>query len=85
VSYVYDNERAELFTEDGQVRFIKIRDRVKHLIEQAGAFRAQEADCISWEDMACIDRMVELGELVELKRDCWAQFRVFTTPRVHNL
>jgi hypothetical protein len=33
---------------------------------------------------ACIDRLVELKEIVELPRDCWGQFKVYTTPQVHN-
>lgn len=82
--YNYQTERPGLFTEQGQVRFIKIRDSVMKLISTAGAFRLIEAKIGAWEDIACIDRMVELGELVELPRDCWGQFRVFTTPQTHN-
>jgi hypothetical protein len=84
MSYSYERERAGLFTEEGQVRFIKIRDKVKGLLETAGAFRIQELGIAAWEDIACVDRMVELGELVELQRECWGQYRVFTTPQVDN-
>jgi hypothetical protein len=84
MSYSYERERPGLFTEEGQVRFIKVRDKVKSLLETAGAFRLAETGIASWEDIACIDRMVELGELVELRRECWGQYRVFTTPKVHN-
>lgn len=83
MGYDYQTQRAELFTEDGQVQFIKVRDKAMQLLETAGAFRLQEAGFCSWEEIACIDRMVELGELVEFKRACWAQYRVFTT-QVHN-
>jgi hypothetical protein len=85
VSYSYEKERPGLFTESGQVRFMKIRDRAQLLLKEAGAFRMQELGAQSWEDMACVDRMVELGEIVELKRNCFAQYRVFARPEVHNL
>ena len=85
MSYDYATERPFLFTEAGQVRFMRVRDRVRDAIAACGAFRLQELRISGWEDIACVDRMVELGELVELKRECWGQFRVFTTPQVHNL
>lgn len=84
MSYNYQIERPGLFTEQGQVRFIGIRDRVNILMKNSGAFRLREAKIASWEDIACVDRMVELGELVELPRDCWGQYRVFTSPEVDD-
>ena len=84
MSYNYQTERSALFTESGQVRFIQVRDRVKELLKVAGAFRLEEAAISSWEEVACVDRMVEMGELVEWPRDCWGQYRVFSTPKVHN-
>lgn len=84
MSYNYEKERERLFTEAGQRLFIKTRDRVNGLLRTAGAFRLQEAQVCSWDEIACIDRMVELGELVEFPRACWGQYRVFTTPEVHN-
>ena len=84
MSYNYNIQKKELFTESGQEMFIKVRDQVKGLLKEAGAFRAQEAtDGVcgdSFTMTACIDRMVELKEIVELPRNCWGQFRVFTTP-----
>lgn len=82
--YNYKQERPALFTEAGQVRFITVRDMVNKTLKVAGAFRLQELGIMSWEETACIDRMVELGEIVEFSRECWGQFRVFTTPQVHN-
>jgi hypothetical protein len=84
MGYNYEEQRSLLFTEAGQLTFIKVRDRVKHLLEEAGAFRMEKVGG-SWDDMACVDRMVEIGELVEYKRECWGQYRVFTTPETHNL
>jgi len=85
MSYLYERDREFLFTEPGQRLFIRFRDKAKALLETSGAFRMQELGAMDWEEMACVDRMVELGEIVEFKRECWGQYRVFTTPQVHNL
>jgi hypothetical protein len=89
MGYSYESKRAELFTDEGQRLFLRVRDRAHRLIEKAGAFRMEEVlrglGGDTWLCMACVDRLVELGEIVELRRDCWAQYRVFTTPKVHNL
>ncbi len=82
MAYSYETQRANIFTEDGQRMFLKIRDRANDLIKQAGAVRFQEATSgvtgDSWDMIACMDRLVELGELRELKQDgCPGQFRVF--------
>lgn len=70
-----------------QAQYIKMRDKVKSLLQTSGAFRMShvmgEAGS-SYMDLACLDRMVEVGELVELPRNCWAQFKVYTTPEVEN-
>lgn len=89
MSYEYQTERAELFTEHGQIMFLKVRDEAHRLLRIAGAFRAQEilkaaGTGSTWTQMACIDRLVELKEIVELPRTCWAQYKVYTTPEVHN-
>ncbi len=90
MSYDYTEERPKLFTESGQVMFIKFRDVAHELLKEAGAFRASELFAKArtggdtFQMLACIDRLVELGEIVELKRDGWGQYRVFTTPQVHN-
>lgn len=88
MSYCYANEKPKLFTEDGQAMFLKARDDVKRLLKVAGAFRYDKVNFgsgDSWTMMACIDRLVEMGEIVELPRKSWAQFRVYTTPQVSNL
>lgn len=87
MSYDYKTERPNLFTEDGQLLFLKIRDRTMLLLKEAGAARAEEimreACGSSWLQLACIDRMVELGELREVTRpgECYGQYRVFTSTR----
>lgn len=84
--YEYEKEKQYVFTEHGQVLFIQIRDRAKSLIRQAGAARlheiVKESSGDSWHMMACVDRMVELGELREIKQDGVAgQFRVFVAAK----
>ena len=68
--YSYTAERPFVFTEEGQVMFLKIRDKTKALFEQAGAARCQEiisGVCgSSWSMLACVDRLVELGEMREV-------------------
>ena len=80
--YSYKVEREELFTEKGQVMFLQIRDRVNMLLKQAGAVRITEAIAnttgSSWQMLACIDRLIELGELHEITgKDVAGQYRVF--------
>ena len=67
--YQYLKERPRLFTDEGQRMFLQVRDHVKRLLREAGSFRM---DCAltdlcgsSWEMLACVDRLVELKEIVE--------------------
>lgn len=86
MGYIYADHKAEILSDAGQQLFLKIRDRAKRLLRDAGAFRLQECivDCAgdSWKMIACVDRLVELGEIIELtphpKVHYWGQNRVFT-------
>lgn len=86
MSYNYLEQRRNIFTEDGQNTFIKIRDNAQRLLKEAGAFRATEVMSQvcgdSWVMMACLDRMIELGEIVEVHRNCWSQYKIYSTPEV---
>lgn len=87
--YDYEIEKQKLFTDDGQREFLKMRDCVSKLLEESGAIMlgkvASRVNGDSWFQMACVDRLVELGEIVEIKQqDCWAQHRVFTRPISHR-
>lgn len=85
--YQYETEKnLYLFTEAGQRNFLKTRDRIKALLEKSGAITMGHAMCAgasSWEQMMYVDRMVELGELEELKHTKYTagQHRIFITPR----
>ncbi len=82
--YNYSELRPYLFTEDGQVMLLQVRDYAKHLLKIAGAFQMERAfDGIkggygSWEAMACVDRLVELKEIREISiPNCVGQRRTF--------
>lgn len=82
IVYRYEEIKPSLFTDEGQRKFLKVRDHVQKLTAQSGAVRMQEvlngAGGGTWELMACVDRLVELGELQELPIDAAAgQHRVF--------
>jgi len=71
--YDYKVERKRVFTEDGQVTFLAIRDNIKRLLKESGAVRMQEATKgiggDSWTLLACVERLIELGELEEITPD----------------
>ena len=80
--YNYQNERKNLFTEKGQMMFIAIRDKAKGLLKVAGAFMLihviSGVSGDSFTMFACVDRLVELGEIKEITtKDTPGQFRVF--------
>jgi hypothetical protein len=83
VNYTYETEKENLFSDEGQRIFLEIRDRVDRALSIAGAVRMDYAirgsAGMSWTLMACVDRMVELGELKEITdSDTMGQFRVFS-------
>jgi hypothetical protein len=83
MAYDYKTQRANVFTEDGQVMFLKIRDTTKELIKKAGVARSDKmmAGCTGdvWNMLACIDRLVELGDVHEIPNSMSGagQHRVF--------
>jgi len=87
MSYDYQKERAELFTEHGVETLTVIRDNAKLLLKAAGAFTAghafEKATGSSWTMLAALDYLVEKGEIVRVTRDgdTWGQHQVITAPR----
>lgn len=86
--YDYQTERPALFTDEGQRAFLAIRDKTHQLLELAGACRVQEimpaGSSSSFRTfLACIDRMVELGEIREITspKIVWGQYRVFVSNK----
>lgn len=82
MNYKYETIRSNIFTDEGQRVFLKIRDRVNELVENSGCFAmgyilGLHAD--DWMCMACVDRMVELDELQELVGGRAGQNRIFVS------
>jgi len=80
--YNYEKEKQKIFTEDGQETFLKIRDKIQHLLKQSGAVMMQNAISgvtgDTWLHLACVDRLVELNEIKEVTKDNVAgQHRIF--------
>ena len=79
--YKYEEQKQNIFTEEGQAMFLKIRDKAHELLGIAGAFKigyvisGNSGD--SWDMLACIDRLVELGEIREIEQKVSGQNRVF--------
>ena len=81
--YNYQTEKPNIFTEDGQETFLKIRDNVKKLLKQSGAVTMEKAingvTGSNWLHMACVDRLVELKEIKEIEQGGYVagQHRIF--------
>jgi hypothetical protein len=84
MSYNYELEKQQIFTDKGQIEFIKVRDSAMRLLDQAGAFmmffpfKNIGVNGDSWKMMAYIDRMVEIGDIKEVtSMEYTGQHRVF--------
>ena len=80
MAYDYTIERAELFTDEGQRTFIEFWERCLGKLKLSGEVRMQEimGSGSSWTQLACADRMIELGRIREITgNDVWGQNRVF--------
>jgi len=85
--YSYEEQKAKMFTDEGQRKLLIVRDTVRKLLEDAGAFRMDKAwsrlgTYDSWEALAYVDRLVELNEIHEVTRSSRAaQYRVFESAK----
>lgn len=69
--YNYETEKPLLFSDAGQRMFLAVRDNAKILFAKSGAARCDElmkgaGGGDSWQMLACVDRLVELGEIREI-------------------
>lgn len=85
MAYDYSKQRQELFKPDGVAMLLKVRDNVNQLIDTAGAFEAGKAwDGVtgdSWTMLACLDYLVETGELRRLDDPSrWSQHQIYCRP-----
>ena len=84
-TYEYNSYRNYVFTDEGQRHFLKVRDRVLRLLEDTGAITMNHASRLppgigaadSFHSTACVDRLVVLGELDEIKCGRTGGRRVF--------
>jgi uncharacterized membrane protein len=84
--YQYKDLRPQVFTEEGQLVFLKVRDQAHKMLAATGAFQQHYAVRFvggdSWLQIACVDRLVELGEIREVTPAGVAgQDRVFVSAR----
>lgn len=82
MSYSYATERPWLFTEEGQVALLKVRDNAQALLKTAGAFKTFSATKgvsvgDSWKLLALVDRLVELRELRCVNKGVGGQDEVY--------
>ena len=82
MSYNYQAERSNLFTEEGAEILTAMRDKCRQMIKQSGAFVASRAvgsvtgNC--WVMLAALDYMVEKGELERVMQPgVWAQHEIY--------
>lgn len=87
--YKYEDLKPQLFTDEGQRMLLKIRDAAFRLLDKTGAVRFQElmdeakVGGDSWLQIACVDRLVELGDLTEIVYPrSNTQYRIFVTVKM---
>lgn len=78
--YDYLKERPKLFTEEGVVKCIRVRDNIKYLCELAGACTVEQAisgvSGDTWTLLAIIDWLEERKEIRLIHTQGAAQHRV---------
>jgi hypothetical protein len=79
--YNYKEEKPKIFKEENQELFLAIRTKVLNKIKETGAIKLGSAiqgfTGDSWVQMACVDRLVELGEIKEIPTTGMGQDRIF--------
>lgn len=81
MSYNYMSQRDFVFSEEGQRMFLEIRDEAQRLLREAGAVTSEKLMCTTgntWDMLACMDRLVELKEIVEIPT--LSRHRIFIRP-----
>lgn len=88
MSYSYERDKADLFTEHGVEMLVRMRDKARELLKTAGAVRADKimdaaGGGSSWTMLAALDYMVEKGDLrrVTAAGQTWGQHQVFVDGR----
>jgi len=84
--YNYEKIKPEIFKEENQKLFLAIRDQIFKKLKICGAITLKYAiqmppkiGCMdSFTAMACVDRLVELGEIKEIPTSGPTQNKIFT-------
>lgn len=85
MSYNYEKQRPFVFTDEGQRVLLAIRDRSQTLMKLAGCMRTdkliahQNGDI--WDILACIDRLIEIGDLFVVAEQNAGQFRILSSKK----
>ena len=85
--YKYEEQKSQIFTEDGSRTLIEMRDKIKAALKFSGAFIVERVMVAgdSWVMLAVVDYLAELGEIREIKQDqCAGQHRVFVRGKFSN-
>ena len=86
MSYRYEDYKSQIFSEEGQVMFLKIRDHIGVLLAASGAVSMQSilntpgVTGDTWVMMACADRLVELGEIRKVSTTIMGRNQIFVRP-----
>lgn len=81
MSYQYEKERPHVFTDEGQRKLLKIWEWVDKL--PVSVFTLGDALSIpgvtgdTWNSMACVDRLVELGYIRLIHRGATGQENIY--------
>ncbi len=83
--YKYNEIKSQIFLEENQQLFLAVRDNVKNLLDVVGVSIICLKDAIAGPDIlgdtflmiACVDRLVELGEIREIPTTGRSQDRLF--------
>jgi hypothetical protein len=80
--YKYEDNKPKIFTDEGQREFLKVRDEVNRLLEISGCFMLENVFkkvpvCNTDMWLTHIYRLVEIGEIEEVPRDCFAQNKIY--------
>lgn len=83
MSYDYQKMHKEVFTNDGIRTLFNVRAKIKSALQIAGAVMAIKVITgpgDAWIGTACLDYLVELGEIREVEQeDCFLQHRIFVS------
>lgn len=83
--YQYQELRPHVFTENGVRDLLVLRDHVRKCLVLSGAVTLAKALAPicgdSWQQMALVDYLVEIRELIEIPTNARGQDRIFVSAK----